>query len=228
MLCALGLRLDKNRVPAENRWMTSVAIIDYGRGNVRSVFNALDYIGVAATITDDPAVIDDASHIFLPGVGACGDAVAALNSRGLPEILHRQVFEKGKPFLGVCVGMQVLAAKSFEHGTHDGLGWLDAEVHRLDPGPDGLKIPHMGWNSLTPSRAHPVFDGIKTEDLVFYFVHSFAVTPSDPDKVLTTSDYGKPFVSALAWDNVITTQFHPEKSQDSGLEVLTNFARWVP
>ena len=208
--------------------MTSVAIIDYGRGNVRSVFNALDYIGVTATITDDPAVIDDASHILLPGVGAFGDAVEALNARGLPEVLHRQAFDKGKPFLGVCVGMQVLARKSFEHGEHDGLGWLDAEVQRLDPGPDDLKIPHMGWNGVMLSRAHPVFDGIKTDNLEFYFVHSFAVTTADADKVLATSDYGTSFVAALAWDNIVTLQFHPEKSQDSGLEVLTNFTRWNP
>ncbi|NKB42826.1 MAG: imidazole glycerol phosphate synthase subunit HisH [Alphaproteobacteria bacterium] len=208
--------------------MTSVAIIDYGRGNVRSVFNALDYIGVTATITDDPAVIDDASHILLPGVGAFGDAVGALNARDLPEVLHRQAFDKGKPFLGVCVGMQVLARKSFEHGEHDGLNWLDAEVQRLDPGPDCLKIPHMGWNSVTLSRAHPVFDGIKADNLEFYFVHSFAVTTADTSKVLATGDYGEPFVAALAWDNIVTLQFHPEKSQDSGLEVLTNFTRWTP
>ncbi|MBT5240531.1 MAG: imidazole glycerol phosphate synthase subunit HisH [Rhodospirillaceae bacterium] len=208
--------------------MTSIAIIDYGRGNVRSVFNALDYIGVTATVTDDPAVIDNASHILLPGVGAFGDAVDALKARGLPEVLHRQAFDKGKPFLGVCVGMQVLASKSYEHGEHAGLGWLDAEVRRIDPGPDGLKVPHMGWNSVTPTRAHPLFDGIKTETLVFYFVHSFAVTTEDADKVLATSDYGKPFTATLAWDNIVTTQFHPEKSQDSGLEVLTNFTRWNP
>lgn len=208
--------------------MTSVAIIDYGRGNVRSVFNALDYIGVSATVTDDPAVIDDASHILLPGVGAFGDAIDALKARGLPEVLHRQAFDKGKPFLGVCVGMQVLASKSYEHGEHAGLGWLEAEVQRLDPGPDCLKVPHMGWNTVNPTRDHPLFDGIKADALVFYFVHSFAVTTATAEKVLATSDYGAPFTAALAWDNIVTTQFHPEKSQDSGLEVLTNFTQWIP
>lgn len=221
-------RLDKNRPRAENRPMTSVAIIDYGRGNVRSVFNALDYIGVSATVTDDPAVIDGASHILLPGVGAFGDAIDALKARGLPEVLHRQAFDKGKPFLGVCVGMQVLASKSYEHGEHAGLGWLEAEVQRLDPGPECLKVPHMGWNNVSPTRDHPLFSGIKTDTLVFYFVHSFALSTQDADKVLATSDYGAPFTAALAWDNIITTQFHPEKSQDSGLEVLTNFTRWDP
>jgi glutamine amidotransferase len=206
--------------------MTLVAIIDYGRGNVRSVYNAFDYIGVDAVITDDATEIANASHILLPGVGAFGDAVAALHERGLPEVLHRNVIEQGKPFLGICVGMQVLAATGFEHGEHAGLGWLDAEVRRLDPGPECLKIPHMGWNGVALSREHPLFEGFKDDTLVFYFVHSYAVTTSDMDKVLGTCDYGAKFVSALAWDNIVTTQFHPEKSQDSGIELLENFVDW--
>lgn len=208
--------------------MTSVAIIDYGRGNVRSVYNALDYIGVDAEITDDPAVIDNASHILLPGVGAFGDAVEALHARGLPEVLHRNVIENGKPFLGICVGMQVLAATGFEHGEHAGLGWLDASVRRIEPGPDCLKIPHMGWNQVDLVSGHPLFAGFRPETLVFYFVHSFAVTTDDTDKILGTCDYGAPFVCALAWDNIVTTQFHPEKSQDSGIELLENFVDWDP
>ena len=208
--------------------MTSVAIIDYGRGNVRSVYNALDYVGVDAVITDDPDEIDNASHILLPGVGAFGDAIAELRGRGLPEVLHRQVFEKDKPFLGICVGMQMLAATGFEHGEHKGLGWINADVRRLDPGPDCLKIPHMGWSSVALSRAHPLFEGFKDDTLVFYFVHSYAVTTGDSDKVLGTCSYGTPFVCALAWDNIVTTQFHPEKSQDSGIEMLENFVGWNP
>lgn len=208
--------------------MTSVAIIDYGRGNVRSVFNALEYTGTDAVITDDPAEIDNASHILLPGVGAFGDAVDALNARGLPEVLHRQAFEKGKPFLGICVGMQMLAKAGFEHGEHAGLGWLDAEVRRLEPGPDCLKIPHMGWNQVELQSEHPLFDGFTETTLVFYFVHSYAVTTPDTDKILGTCGYGAPFVSALAWDNIVATQFHPEKSQDSGIEMLENFVGWEP
>jgi len=208
--------------------MTSVAIIDYGRGNVRSVYNAFDYIGVDAVITDDPQEIDDASHILLPGVGAFGDAVDALHARGLPEVLQRNVIEQGKPFLGICVGMQVLAATGFEHGEHAGLGWLDAAVRRLEPGPDCLKIPHMGWNQVDLVSDHPLFQGFNAETLVFYFVHSYAVTMPDTDKVLGTCDYGTKFVCALAWDNIVTTQFHPEKSQDSGIELLENFVKWEP
>lgn len=208
--------------------MTSVAIIDYGRGNVRSVFNALDYIGTDAVITDDPDEIDNASHILLPGVGAFGDAVDALNARGLPEVLHRQAFEKGKPFLGICVGMQMLASAGFEHGEHAGMGWLQADVRRLEPGPDCLKIPHMGWNSVALTQDHPLFSGFNEATLVFYFVHSYAVTTQDTDKVLGTCSYGAPFVSALAWDNIVATQFHPEKSQDSGIEMLENFVGWNP
>lgn len=208
--------------------MTSVAIIDYGRGNVRSVFNALEYIGADAVITDDPDEIDNASHILLPGVGAFGDAVDALNARGLPEVLHRQAFEKGKPFLGICVGMQMLASAGFEHGEHAGMGWLQADVRRLEPGPDCLKIPHMGWNQVDLVSDHPLFEGFTEATLVFYFVHSYAVTTQETDKILGTCTYGAPFVAALAWDNIVATQFHPEKSQDSGLEMLENFVGWNP
>lgn len=208
--------------------MTSVAIIDYGRGNVRSVYNALEFAGADAVITDDPTVIDNASHILLPGVGAFGDVVAELTARGLPEVLRRQVIDKGKPFLGICVGMQMLAATGLEHGEHAGLGWIDAEVRRLSPGPGCLKIPHMGWNSVALSRDHPLFAGFKENTLVFYFVHSYAVTTEDSAKVLGTCGYGTPFVAALAWDNIAATQFHPEKSQDSGIEMLKNFIGWNP
>jgi len=208
--------------------MTKIAIIDYGSGNVRSVYNAIDYAGADAVITHDAREIDDASHILLPGVGAFGDAVAELEARDLPAVLHRQAFEKGKPFLGICVGMQVLAARGLEHGDHEGLGWIDAEVCRLEPGPDCLKIPHMGWNGVTLKQDHPLFEGFGDDTLVFYFVHSYAVSTQDTDKILGTCSYGAPFVCALAWDNIIATQFHPEKSQDSGIEMLENFIGWDP
>ncbi|MFL2770847.1 MAG: imidazole glycerol phosphate synthase subunit HisH [Rhodospirillaceae bacterium] len=208
--------------------MTSVAIIDYGRGNVRSVFNALDYVGADAVVTDDPAEISNASHVILPGVGAFGDAVAEIRARGLSEVLHREVSEIGKPFLGICVGMQVLATTGYEHGEHSGLGWIDADVRRIDPGPDSLKIPHMGWNQVDLESEHPLFAGFNLDDLVFYFVHSYAVNTLDKHKVLGTCSYGAPFICSLAWDNIVTTQFHPEKSQDSGLEVLKNFISWNP
>ncbi len=208
--------------------MTTVAIIDYGRGNVRSVANAVEYCGADAVVTADPAVIDDASHIILPGVGAFGDAMTALQSRGLPEVLRRQAFEKGKPFLGVCLGMQLLADRSAEHGEHKGLGWIAGEVVRLAPGPDALKIPHMGWNSISVTKPHALFEGIYPGQLNFYFVHSYYFRAADPQSVVAVCEYGASFPVVVGKDNIIAAQFHPEKSQDSGIEVLENFIAWSP
>ena len=209
-----------------------VAIIDYGRGNVRSVANAIEYCGADATITADPQEIDDASHIILPGVGAFGDAMAALNERGLPEVLGRQVKEKAKPFLGICLGMQLLASRGLEHGEHKGLGWIAGDVVRLeargDLGLDHLKIPHMGWNSIALRSAHPLFAGLKPGQLTFYFVHSYHFATASSDTVLAScEDYGA-FTAAVAKDTIVATQFHPEKSQDSGVELLQNFVKWKP
>lgn len=206
---------------------STVAIIDYGRGNVRSVANAVEYCGADAIVTADAGVIDSASHILLPGVGAFGDAMTALRARGLPDILRRQVFEKGKPFLGICLGMQVLADRGHEHGAHEGLGWIAGEVMRLEPGADGLKIPHMGWNDVVLTATHPVFKDFTAARLTFYFVHSFHFRAAS-EAVLATCDYGGPFTAAVAKDNVVATQFHPEKSQDSGVELLENFVKWNP
>ena len=208
--------------------MSGVSILDYGRGNVRSVFNALDFLGVDSQITNDHEKINNSSHLILPGVGAFGDAVMAIRKIGLDEILHEQIFLKGKPFLGICVGMQVLAAVGFEHGENQGLGWLDAEVKRLEPGPDCLKIPHMGWNHLELTKSHPIFQGFNDQMLVFYFVHSFFMDTMTDDAVVGICHYGKPFAASIGWDNLVATQFHPEKSQDSGLELLNNFVEWSP
>ena len=208
--------------------MTTVAIIDYGRGNLRSVANAIEYCGADAVVTADPSVIDDASHIILPGVGAFGDAMAALNATGLPEILRRQVFEKGKPFLGVCLGMQLLADRGLEHGDHRGLGWIAGDVVRMAPGLDGLKIPHMGWNNIELVSSHPLFAKFRPGQLTFYFVHSYHFRTATPDTVLATCDFGAAFTAVVAKDNIVATQFHPEKSQDSGVELLENFVKWAP
>ncbi len=208
--------------------MTTVAIVDYGRGNVRSVSNAVEYCGGDAVVTSDAKIIDDASHIILPGVGAFGDAMDALNKRELPGILHQQVFEKGKPFLGVCLGMQLLADKSLEHGEHKGLGWIAGEVVKLEPGADGLKIPHMGWNNIEIENAHPLFEGFSPAQLNFYFVHSFHFSPADSNAVVARCAYGTNFAAAVAKDNIAAMQFHPEKSQDSGIEVLEHFIDWSP
>jgi imidazole glycerol-phosphate synthase subunit HisH len=205
----------------------SVAIIDYGRGNVRSVANAVEYCGADAVITADAAEIGNASHIILPGVGAFGDAMQALDERGLPEVLARAV-SAGKPFLGVCLGMQLLADKGFEHGEHKGLGFVAGEVMRLDAGLDHLKIPHTGWNGVTLKAPHPVFAGLRNDQLTFYFVHSYHFRTADPATVLGICDYGRPFTAVVAKDNIVATQFHPEKSQDSGIQAIENFIKWKP
>lgn len=207
--------------------MGTVAIIDYGRGNLRSVHNAIEACGADAVVTADARAIDDASHIILPGVGAFGDAMAALTARGLPEMLRRHAIEKRKPFLGVCLGMQLLSQRGHEHGVHDGLGWIAGEVVRLAPGPDAVKIPHMGWNEIALTHPHPVFARLTPAQLTFYFVHSFHFRAA-PEAVLATCDHGARFAAAVAHDNIVGVQFHPEKSQDSGLEVLQNFVRWNP
>ena len=208
--------------------MKSVSIIDYGKGNVRSVYNALDYIGVEAIVTKDLKEINNSSHIILPGVGAYGDAMKSIRDYGLDEVLHEQVINKGKPFLGVCVGMQVLSSVGFEHGEHKGLGWLDATVIKLEKGPECLKIPHMGWNKINLSSEHSLFKGFNDEMLVFYFVHSFFMKTKENDKILASCQYGINFTAGVAWDNIIATQFHPEKSQDTGIKMLNNFINWTP
>jgi glutamine amidotransferase len=212
--------------------MAHVAIVDYGINNVRSVRNAVGYCGFDPVISCDPAVIDDASHVILPGVGAFGDAMANLRARGLDAVLERTVRRKGKPLLAICLGMQLLARSSEEHAEggepHHGLGWLDAEVLRLRPNDPGLKIPHMGWNSLAVDREHPVLAGIRPQNLAFYFVHSFAMHCIDETDVIGRAQYGQPITAIVARDNLVATQFHPEKSQDSGIELLGNFLRWNP
>jgi imidazole glycerol-phosphate synthase subunit HisH len=212
--------------------MSKVAIVDYGINNIRSVRNAVEYCGYDPVVTIDPAVIDDASHVILPGVGAFGDAMEKLQSRGIDGLLERAVREKGKPFLAVCLGMQLLARTSEEHADqgepHRGLGWIDAEVIRLHPSDPALKIPHMGWNAVTKEREHPVLAGIRPANLAFYFVHSFAMRCRDENDVVGRSQYGQPITAIVARDNIVATQFHPEKSQDSGIELIGNFLRWNP
>ena len=212
-----------------------IAIADYGLGNVQSLRNALDYAGFESRVTRDPGELLGSTHVILPGVGAFGDAMRELRSRGLADILHRCVFEQGKPFLGVCLGLQMLARTSTEHGLHEGLGWLDATVTRFSfaSAPCGetrsaWKVPHMGWNEIEPAYGHPVFAGLRPGSLDFYFVHSFHIQCQAPRDVLATSVYGYPFAAAVAKDNIAATQFHPEKSQDNGLELLANFCRWNP
>lgn len=210
-------------------------IIDYGSGNLRSVAKAFErvapdvgFIAADIVVSSDPEALASADHIVLPGVGAFGDCMAGLTGvDGLKEALFEAVQTKGRPFLGICVGMQLLADKGLEHGSYNGLGWIGGTVDALKPADDSLKIPHMGWNELNVTSDHPVFDGIETGTHM-YFVHSYAFDVADKNHLAATTDYGGPVTAAVAKDTMIGTQFHPEKSQKDGLHLLTNFLRWRP
>lgn len=201
-----------------------IAIIDYEMGNLRSVQKAFERVGHAATITSDPAVLADASKIVLPGVGAFRDAIAALQERGLVSPI-RAAIDRGKPFLGICLGLQLLFDKSYEDGEYDGLGIVPGKVVKFELPPE-FKVPHMGWNQLAFRRRPPIFEGVE-EGAYFYFVHSYYVAPSDSSVVATETDYAEPFCSSIWRDKMFAVQFHPEKSQAAGLCVLKNFAELV-
>jgi glutamine amidotransferase len=200
-----------------------IAIVEYGMGNVRSLRNAFEYIGEDVIVTADPAALDDADRIVLPGVGAFGDAMGAIAERGLEPVLQRQARELNKPVLGVCLGMQLIARSSVEHGEHRGLGWIDAEIRRLEV-PRPLKVPHVGWNTISFDPTDPLFHGIKSGEANFYFVHSFHMVCHNPADLIATADYGIAVTAVVRSGNVTATQFHPEKSQDNGLTLLRN---WV-
>jgi len=195
-----------------------IAIIDYGMGNLRSVQKAVEILSGEAVITRDQAVIDAAERLILPGVGAFGDAMENLRKLDLIDPIRRYV-ETGRPFLGICLGMQLLFAESEEHGLRQGLGLIPGRVVRFDI-PKNYKVPHMGWNRLT-TQAHPLWEGLGTEPYV-YFVHSYHA-PGKSDYTIATAEYGYEFPAAVARDNVMGTQFHPEKSGDVGLTILGNF-----
>jgi glutamine amidotransferase len=189
-------------------------------GNLRSVLNALEFLGAEGRLAAAPHELAEAHKIILPGVGAFRDGIAALRERRLADALHEQVAE-GKPLLGICLGMQLLASKSFEFGEHEGLGLIEGNVEHL--GVDGgLRVPHVGWNVLQPRRESAIFQGFPHEP-TFYFVHSYHFVPSDPDLVSATTEYGKPVTACVERDNVYGVQFHPEKSQRDGLKLLENF-----
>lgn len=204
--------------------MTSVALIDYGAGNLRSVANALRAAGAAnVAVTADPDVIAGADRIVLPGVGAfkhCMDSLSAID--GMIAALETRVRAQGAPFLGICVGMQLLADAGEEHGRHPGLGWIGGTVRAFAPAPN-LRVPHMGWNDVTPRRAHPVIAGGEA-----YFLHSYHFTDVADADLLAVSDHGGPFVAAVGRDNMVGVQYHPEKSQSFGLSLLESFLAWRP
>ena len=203
-----------------------IAIIDYGMGNVRSVYNAFDFIGEDVLITADPRKIANASRIVLPGVGAFGKAIDHLNKAGLVDILNKEVLEKGKPFLGICLGMQLLASDSSEHGFTKGLGLIPGHVRLFDLPDSNFKLPHMGWNDISLHRHHCFFNNLKEGQFSFYFVHSYHFIAEKQKDVLASCEYGANFCAVLAKENIIATQFHPEKSQDNGIQLLENFVNW--
>ena len=202
--------------------MKQLAIIDTGIGNLRSVQKAFEHVGAAPTITGDPAVVAAAEAVVLPGVGAFGDSVDGLRARGLEPAVFDAI-RRGIPFFGICVGMQLLFEESEEMGIHRGLGVLPGRLVRF---PDTLTVPHMGWNQIEPRRPHPLLDGVPGGAFA-YFDHSYRVVTGDESIVVAATDYGGPFPSAVARDNVWAIQFHPEKSQQAGLRILRNFVENV-
>lgn len=215
----------------------TTAIIDYGSGNLHSAQKAFERAAreseTATTIlvTADPEAVRAADRIVLPGVGAFADCMRGLRDvPGMIEAMDEAVHRRAKPFLGICVGMQLLATRGREHVVSEGLGWIPGEVRAITPADRGLKIPHMGWNTLSLTREHALFEGIATgeEGLHAYFVHSYQLYAAEPADVLATTDYAGPITAVVARDNVAGTQFHPEKSQRLGLRLTANFLRWRP
>ena len=199
-----------------------IAIIDYGAGNIRSIARALAYLGEHAQVTGDPRIVTEARAIVLPGVGSGGAAMTRMTERGLDDAI-REATQQGKPFLGICLGMQ-LRSDHHAEGEVGGLSLFRGEVRRI---PQGPKIPHMGWNQVTPLRDNlPIFAGIAPQEY-FYFAHSYYVEPQDAQGVAAVTDYGSPFCSVIVTERVWGTQFHPEKSGVAGLRLLSNFVKWT-
>jgi glutamine amidotransferase len=200
--------------------MSMIAVVNYGAGNLRSVAKALEAVGAPIVVTSDPDEVARADAVILPGVGAAADTMSGLREGGLVEPLRAAV-QEGKPFLGVCIGLQVLLTTSDEDGGAACLDLVPGRVRRLPP---GVKVPHMGWNQVRLKTDHPLFEGIPN-DSYFYFVHSYYADPVDPGVVLGETEYAVCFPSVIARDNLVATQFHPEKSGPKGLRVYENFCR---
>ncbi len=219
----------------------TIAIIDYGSGNLRSAAKAFSYVlsqeGLSGdvVITDKADIVAKADRIVLPGQGAFGDCIGGLKSvDGMVDALSENVLQRGKPFLGICVGMQLLATRGLEFGEHQGLGWIAGDVVKIIPQDKSLKIPHMGWNTMMASGdiIHPVLRSVtkKSDGTLedFYFVHSFMFDCIDTNHVAGVCDYGGVFTAMVARDNIVGTQFHPEKSQQAGLDLIAGFLHWNP
>jgi imidazole glycerol-phosphate synthase subunit HisH len=202
--------------------MATIAVIDYGAGNLRSVAHAVEHVGLPAVVTADPAEIRQADGVILPGVGAAADTMSNLQRLDLVDVV-KDVVDRGTPFFGVCMGLQALFTASEEGGEHPCLDVLPGRVRRF---PGGLNIPHMGWNQVRQLRPHPFFDGVP-DGANFYFVHSYYVEPGSPEQVAGVTDYGVSFASVVCHRNVMAAQFHPEKSGEDGLRLYRNFGRIV-
>ncbi len=197
-----------------------IAIIDYGMGNLASIAKALEYVGGEVVITNDKSKIAKANKIVLPGVGAFADGIKKLKELELDKVLEEEILGDKKPFLGICLGMQLLAQKSFEFGEHEGLGFVEAEVKLLSN--KDVRVPHVGWDNIELKKESKIFEKVKNGS-DFYFVHSYYFEPKDKDIVSSICDYGQKFVASIEKDNIFATQFHPEKSQKDGLQILENF-----
>ena len=215
----------------------SVAIVDYGSGNLHSAAKAFERAARDAgldrpiVVTNDPAAVANADRVVLPGVGAFADCRRGLDAvDGMVAALEEAVRQKGRPFFGICVGMQLLAERGREYEVTDGLGWIAGEVDRIVPSDPGLKIPHMGWNTLNVERAHPLLQGLTLgpQGLHAYFVHSYQLNPTERRDLVADADYGGAVTAIVARDNIVGTQFHPEKSQKLGLALIANFLQWMP
>jgi imidazole glycerol-phosphate synthase subunit HisH len=215
----------------------TVAVIDYGSGNLHSAAKALERAsresgaGEPILVTHDPEAVRRADRVVLPGVGAFADCKQGLEAvPGMVDALTEVALERARPFLGICVGMQLLAERGLEHGTTEGLGWIKGVVDRIVPSDASLKIPHMGWNTLIARKEHVLFEGVALgpTGLHAYFVHSYQLAPADKDDLVADTEYGGPITAVVARGNIAGTQFHPEKSQRLGLALLANFLRWKP
>lgn len=215
----------------------NVAIVDYGSGNLHSARKAFERAALDAgssqsiVVTRDPDEVLRADRIVLPGVGAFADCRRGLDSLpGMIAAMTEAVSEKARPFLGICVGMQLLATRGLEHQTTEGLGWIAGDVAAIDSQGGRLRIPHMGWNTLDPRREHPLLEGLQTgeDGLHAYFVHSYAFQAADQECIVAATDYGGPIAALIGHKNIAGTQFHPEKSQALGLALIANFLRWRP
>lgn len=202
-----------------------IGIVDYGLGNILSVYHALETVGADVAICTHPKELIGVERIVLPGVGAFRDCMANLTARGFVEALETAVLGQGKPILGICLGMQAMARCSFEGGEYQGLGWVESDVVGLKPADSSLRVPHIGWNDIQYQQDSPLFKGLPPLP-DFYFVHSFYMKCDHESDVAATCDYGGIVTAAIRKENIFATQFHPEKSQDYGLRVLENFLRW--